>query len=166
MTEMLDNQWKDTVRPMLEMYSDRMPGSLIEEKGYSLSLHYRRCDPDMAALKINELKMALNSMLRSSSLSIQEGSKVIEIKDIKVNKGYVSSLLVRRSNYDFVFGVGDDATDEDLFKSLPENAFSVKVGSGDTAAKHRIKSWEAMRSLLTDFAKISRKANDKGKNSR
>jgi len=155
MTASLDNEWKDSIRPMLQMYSDRMPGSLIEEKEFALSLHYRRCDPDMAAQKINELKMALQSMTETSTLSLQEGSKVLEVKDIKVNKGVIASLLIKANDFDFILGAGDDLTDEDLFESLPEGAFSVKVGKGETAARYRIRSWQAMRAMIDDFADIS-----------
>src|SRR5690606_27462843 len=38
----LQDNWKTTVRPMLESFSDRTPGSFIEEKDYSLAWHYRK----------------------------------------------------------------------------------------------------------------------------
>ncbi|MDF2609516.1 MAG: bifunctional alpha,alpha-trehalose-phosphate synthase (UDP-forming)/trehalose-phosphatase [Lachnospiraceae bacterium] len=151
MTISLDNDWKDSVRHLLQMYTDRMPGSLIEEKEYSLAWHYRQCEPDMAAVKLIELRAALLSMTSSMSLGLQEGNKVVEIKDNRVNKGYIASLFLRDHDFDFVFGAGDDLTDEDLFAVLPENAYSVKVGSGNSQADYRIKSWKSMRLLLHKF---------------
>ena len=38
----IDNQWKDRIRHVLEIYVDRMPGSFIEEKTHSIALHYRK----------------------------------------------------------------------------------------------------------------------------
>ena len=160
MTAALDNKWKDSVRPILELYMDRMPGSLIEEKEFALSLHYRQCDPDMAASKLNELKATLVSMVTSSFLMIQEGSKVLEIKDSRVNKGNMASLMMKRKKYDFVFAAGDDFTDEDLFKVVSDDAYSVKIGLGETSAKYRMKSWRSMRGMLQEFAEVSAKEQE------
>lgn len=154
MTSVLGNKWKDTIRPILELYSDRMPGALVEEKEFSLAWHYRQCDPDMAGAKLNELKETLLAMISTSSLMLQEGNKVLEIKDGKVNKGQIASLLVQNLEHDFVLGAGDDHTDEDLFVALPSSAYSIKIGSGKTAAQYRLKSWQSMRRLLERLAEI------------
>jgi len=156
MTASLDNEWKESVRPIFELYADRMPGALVEEKDFALSLHYRRCNPDMVVAKLNELKQTLVSMTKSSSLVVQEGSKVLELKDSKVNKGIATTLMIDHNGYDFLFGAGDDLTDEDAFRALPENAISVKVGLGRTAARYRTKSWQTLRKVLKRFAEIDK----------
>ncbi|MEA4925888.1 MAG: bifunctional alpha,alpha-trehalose-phosphate synthase (UDP-forming)/trehalose-phosphatase [Syntrophomonadaceae bacterium] len=155
MTVSLDNDWKDSVRHILELFTDRMPGSLIEEKDYSIAWHYRQCEPDMAAVKLSELKETLMALTRSTTLGLQEGNKVLEIKDSRVNKGYVASLFIQYQNFDFILGVGDDYTDEDLFISLPEDAFSIKIGLEKTNAKYHLKSWQSMRLILKKFVDIS-----------
>ena len=155
MTASLDNRWKESVSHILELYTDRMPGSLIEEKDYSLAFHYRQCEPDMVAVKLSEVREALIGMTQSMSLGIQEGNKVLEIKDNIVNKGHGASLFIQNNDYDFIFGVGDDYTDEDLFSSLPANAFSIKIGIGNTHAKYHLKSWKSMRYMLKKFVDIS-----------
>ena len=160
MTVPLDNSWKPSVQHVLQMYSDRMPGSLIEEKEYSLAFHYRQCEPDMVAVKLREVKDALLSMTQSMNLGLQEGHKVLEIKDNRVNKGYGASVFLRGGEYDFIFGVGDDRTDEYLFSALPEGAFSIKIGIGATRAKYHLKSWQSMRSMLGRFACLSRIGGD------
>ena len=43
--------WKSTINHVLEVYADRMPGALIEEKDFSLAFHYRLCEPDLVATK-------------------------------------------------------------------------------------------------------------------
>jgi trehalose 6-phosphate synthase/phosphatase len=154
MTATLDNQWKDSVRPVFQLFADRMPGAIVEEKEFALSLHYRRCNPDMVVAKLNELKETLVSMTKSSSLVIQEGSKVLELKDSKVNKGTAASLMIDHNGYDFLFGAGDDLTDEDTFRVLPQNAYVVKVGLGRTAAQYRTKSWLTMRKVLKRFVEL------------
>lgn len=151
----LDNDWKDSVRHILELYTDRVPGSLIEEKEFSLAWHYRQCEPDMAAVKLSELREALLTMIRTTTLGLQEGNKVLEVKDTRVNKGSVASVLIQNQDYDFILGAGDDSTDEDLFLSLPPGAFSVKIGSGNSNAQYHLKSWQSMRLVLKQFAAIS-----------
>ncbi len=148
MTVSLENTWKDSVRHILELYTDRMPGSLIEEKDFSLAWHYRQCEPDMAAVKLGEVKEAVMCMTQSMSLGIQEGNKVLEIKDNRVNKGSAANLFMQSKQYDFILGAGDDVTDEDLFSALPENSYTIKVGLGNTNADYRTKSWKSMRTLL------------------
>ncbi len=152
----LDNDWKESVRHILELYTDRMPGSLIEEKDFSFAWHYRQCEPDMVAVKLSELREALMSLTQSTTLGLQEGNKVLEIKDSRVNKGYVASLLTQYEDFDFILGVGDDYTDEDMFLSLPSNAFSIKIGLGSIHAKYHLKSWRSMRSILKKFIEISK----------
>jgi trehalose 6-phosphate synthase/phosphatase len=156
MTASLDNEWKESVRPIFELYADRMPGAIVEEKEFALSLHYRRCNPDMVVAKLNELKQTLVSMTKSSSLVVQEGSKVLELKDSRVNKGIATSMMIDHNGFDFLFGAGDDLTDEDVFRALPQNAISVKVGIGRTAARYRTKSWQTMRKVLKKFAETEK----------
>ncbi len=156
MTIPVDNEWKDSVRPVLVLYTDRTPGSFIEDKDDSIAWHYRQCEPDMAAGILGEIRENLMGLTRSTNLGIQEGNKVLEVKDTRVNKGYVSSIFIQNNNFDFILGAGDDYTDEDLFSSLPEDAFSIKVGMESTSANHHLKSWQAMRTILKRLVNISK----------
>ena len=151
----LDNTWKDSIRHVLELYTDRMPGSFIEEKDFSLAFHYRKCDPDMIKTKIEEMRVALLGMTYSMSLGLQEGNKVLEIKDSRANKGYGASLLLQNGEYDFILAAGDDHTDEDMFSALPESAFKIKIGPGDTHANYRLKSYQSVRTLLKKLRESS-----------
>ena len=154
MTASLDNEWKSSVLNLLKMFNNRMPGSLIEEKEYSLAFHYRQCEPDMVAVKLSEIREALIFMTQTTTLGLQEGNMVLEIKDNRVNKGYVASQFVNNQNHDFILGVGDDLTDEDLFMSLPAGAFSIKVGAGATNARYSIPSWHNIRYILNRFVQL------------
>lgn len=155
MTVSLGNAWKNSVRHLLDLYTGRMPGSFVEEKDFSLSFHYRQCNPDLIEVKLSEVREALISMTQSMSLGLQEGNKVLEIKDNRANKGYGASLLLQNQNFDFILGAGDDYTDEDLFVSLPKSAVTIKIGPGYTHAGYRIKSWNSMRMLLEKFRELS-----------
>ena len=80
-------------------------------------------------------------------------NEVVEIKNIGINKGKAAMRWLSQKPWDFIIAFGDDWTDEDTFRALPEGAYSVKVGISSTAAKYNIKSVTEVRNLLKEFAK-------------
>ncbi len=151
LNENVQNNWMETVRPLIETFCDRTPGSFIEEKHYSLAWHYRMTDPDLGEMRANELSTVLKELLSNHGLSVLEGNKVLEIKSSGVNKGRAASKLLLRKKFDFIFGIGDDWTDEFLFKELPENAITVKVGVKKTEANYFVQDTSRVRDLLKKF---------------
>lgn len=155
MTIALDNSWKESVRHILEMYTDRTPGSFIEEKDDSIAWHYRLSVPDMIDVKLIEVKETLLSLTHHGTLGLLEGNKVLEIKDNRVSKGFTSLNFISNQDFDFIFAAGDDHTDESLFSSLPSDAITVKIGLGNTGARYFLKSWQSVRGILNKFIDIS-----------
>lgn len=152
--EKMNNEWKEFMRPVIEFYVDRTPGSFIEEKNYSLVWHYRKCDPDLGNMRAIELKDELTSLIANNNLEILEGNKVIEVKNSGINKGKAASQKILGGNYDFILGIGDDWTDEYLFQELPRTAITVKVGMINTMAKYNVDSFNDVRELLRKLAEI------------
>ena len=148
LTESMNNDWKEVIRPVIEVFVDRTPGSFLEEKNYSLAWHYRRSDPELGTLQAHELKDDLTSMVANRNLEIMEGNKVLEIKNSGINKGRAASKLLLKDSFDFIMGIGDDWTDEYLFEELPEEAITVKVGIRNTLAKYNVSNYIEVRSLL------------------
>ena len=154
LSENLNNNWMQTIRPVLETFVDRTPGTFIEEKNYSLAWHFRKAEPELGEVRANELSTVLRDMVSNHGLSVLQGNKVLEIKNSGVNKGKAANkLLVEK--YDFIFAIGDDWTDEYLFTELPEHATTVKVGSGKTDAKYCIRNVSAVKELLREFASLT-----------
>ena len=135
MLKTMTTDWKERVRPILQLYVDRLPGALLEEKEFSLAWHYRRTDPELASLRAKELLDDLAGYTRNIDVQVFEGNKVIEIRNSGVNKGSAGLEWLKPFNPDFIFGIGDDWTDEDLFRALPASAYSVRVGLANTAAR-------------------------------
>lgn len=149
--QMLDNissSWKPTIRPILENFVDRTPGTFIEEKNYSLVWHYRNAEPEQGELRANELKDELRNMIANHNLEIMEGNKVIEVKAGGINKGVAASRFLRDNQYDFIVAIGDDWTDEYMFRELPTSAYTIKVGLKKTAAAYKVESVKSVRNLL------------------
>ena len=78
--------------------------------------------------------------------------KVIEIRNAGVNKGPAASELARDLDPDFILAMGDDATDEDVFKSLPPTATSIHVGTPFSNARFNLAEPREVRRLLSELA--------------
>ena len=139
--------WKDDILPLLETFTDRTPGTLIEEKLNSLVWHYRKTDPELASERVVELKTVLNSLI-SDDLNILDGDKVIEVVSSRYNKGTAVSEIIGDKESDFIICFGDDVTDEFMFNDLPPQAINVKVGKKMTQAEYYIDNPAAVKSLL------------------
>ncbi|PST81966.1 bifunctional alpha,alpha-trehalose-phosphate synthase (UDP-forming)/trehalose-phosphatase [Pedobacter yulinensis] len=156
---LLTQQWKSEIRPVLETYTDRTPGSFIEEKSYSLVWHYRKADTGLGDLRAGEIVNHLKPLAADKGLQVMPGNKVIEFKNIEVNKGKSASNLIHDKTYDFILALGDDHTDEDIFKALPASALTIKVGSNISAARFYLNDFREVRRLLADLAEQSEKTD-------
>lgn len=145
--------WKDSIRPVLEAYVDRTPGSYTEEMNNVLSWHYGRADPDQGQIRSRELKDELAARVLNMGLQIMEGRKVIEIKPSYMNKGKAALAMLQEGDYDFILAVGDDWTDEAMFELLPEEAVTIRVGMKKTHAGYSCESYQDVRELLKQFIK-------------
>ncbi len=154
LNEKVHNNWMNNVRPVMETFCDRTPGTFLEEKNYSLAWHYRKADPELGKMRANELSNVLKELISNHGLSVLEGNKVLEIKSSGVNKGKAAGKILLNKNYDFIFAIGDDWTDEFLFQELPENAITVKVGITKTAASFYVEDTNRVRDLLLQFSKV------------
>ncbi|MDH7599236.1 MAG: bifunctional alpha,alpha-trehalose-phosphate synthase (UDP-forming)/trehalose-phosphatase [Sedimentisphaerales bacterium] len=145
-----DGDWQAKVVPILERYVDRCSGSFIEKKSYSVAWHYRNAEPEIALERSQELLEELwQLVLQDSRLQILEGHKVIEVKRAGYDKGSVASKLLSEARYDFVLAIGDDKTDEDMFKVMPQDAFTFRVGLATSLARYNLKDQRQV-SLLMD----------------
>ncbi|HEY5152354.1 MAG TPA: bifunctional alpha,alpha-trehalose-phosphate synthase (UDP-forming)/trehalose-phosphatase [Candidatus Saccharimonadales bacterium] len=145
--EKVDTKWKQLLQPVLEKYAGLTPGARVEVKPHSLGWHYRAASPYHAQKYAVIIKRVLKPLLKKYHLELMQGNKVLEIKNPKVNKGVAARRWLQR-DYDFIMAIGDDVTDEDLFKALPLSAYSVKIGRGRTLARYRLASSKDSVNLL------------------
>ncbi len=155
----LGNEWKEQVLPILEIYTDRLPGAFIEEKENSAAWHYRLADPEQAGILAGELTDHLNHLIAKTDLQVIQGSKVVEIRHSGVDKGSAAQQWLGRNEYDFIFAAGDDSTDEDLFRVMPESAVTIRVGIAATHARYNLRHSTEVIALLESFAQNSTPVN-------
>jgi len=151
--EPLKKEWKEQIRPTLELYVDRTPASFIEEKEFSLIWHYRKVDPELASVRTKELENLLLHITTNLPLEVVKGNKVIEVKNTGIHKGRAVLHWISKKKWDFILAIGDDVTDEDMFAVLPESAHSVKVGLETSQAKFNVDSVTDVRLLLKQLVR-------------
>jgi trehalose 6-phosphate synthase/phosphatase len=148
----IDQSWKKNLRPTLEMFVKRSPRSFIEEKSHTLAWHYRNVEPELGFTRSRELLDNLFHLIRNAQLQVIDGNKVIEIRVAGIDKGIAAKKLIDESNSEFVLVVGDDKTDEDMFRSLADRALTIKVGPGHSVAQYSVANQQDIIRLLHDFA--------------
>ena len=119
----------DEVLNIIQHIVDKTPGSRVEIKKTTMVWHYRDCDKWLADLREKQLINALMMPCARLNLQIMRGNKVVEVKTMGFNKGTVATRLMGKDGYDFVMAMGDDITDDDMFRALPDKAITIKVGS-------------------------------------
>ena len=146
-------EWYPAALRVVTDFERRVPNSFVEQKEYSIAWHYRNSPADFARYQARKLSLELEKMMSNHPTVVASGKKIVEIKDISANKGaYVRWLLAEEqvTATDVIIALGDDATDEDMFKALLDNknGITIKVGAEDTAAKYRLLQQSAVHEFL------------------
>jgi trehalose 6-phosphate synthase/phosphatase len=144
----LSSDWKDQIKPLLELYVTRCAGSFIEEKKNTLAWHYRNTHADLGFIRSRELRNNLLQLTINRPLQVIDGNKVLEVRMMGIDKGTTVQKILNEFKPEFVFCIGDDVTDEDMFRILRGQAYTVKIGSGNTAAEYTLTSQTQVVPLL------------------
>jgi trehalose 6-phosphate synthase/phosphatase len=110
----------------------------MEEKSNSLSWHYRNTHPGLGFVRSRELLNNLSQLIANTPVQVIDGNKVVEVRLMGLNKGITALKVLDRFKCDFVLCIGDDTTDEDMFRALERKAYNIRIGSGSTAADYNI----------------------------
>jgi trehalose 6-phosphate synthase/phosphatase len=146
--------WMKQVRPILELFVNRTPGSFIEEKEYALVWHYRMAAPEFGERLAYELAGRLEGMMAETEVRAILGRKIVEVKPLWIQKGAVAERFSAGAGPGaFQFAIGDDRTDEDMFAALPESAWTVHVGTEPSRARFFVPGPGQAIDLLTRFAR-------------
>jgi trehalose 6-phosphate phosphatase len=110
----------DALRRWLVSLANAVPGILIEDKRHSLAMHFRLAPDEEAHLMkaLHERRGAIEA----AGFQLLKGKAMVEVKPRSYNKGTALRTLMTTPNFagrQPVF-LGDDTTDEDVFRILPE----------------------------------------------
>ncbi len=140
--------WKKRIRPIMDRFVERVSGSSVEEKDFSLAWHYREADVKSGPAAARELIHTLTILTSNMDLQVLSGNMVVEIKRSGTGKGAFFSMRLAREPWDFILAAGDDATDESLFLALPPEAVSIRVGAVASASRFNLDSPDDVLNLL------------------
>jgi trehalose 6-phosphate phosphatase len=130
----------------------RRPGLLLEDKGLSLALHYRRA-PRWGGYAHRLVRSVLPRT--GPPYCVQTGKRVVELKPAGKDKGVAVGEYMREAPFRGrcpVF-IGDDLTDEYGFAMVNRlGGHSIKVGRGRTVARWRLRDVAAVRAWLGSMA--------------
>jgi trehalose 6-phosphate phosphatase len=153
-----DNEAVDTHAPPMDndlkrrfiAISQLSPGILLEDKGYSIALHYRLAPQFERA--IYEAVSAIRADLPEAPIDVLPGKSVVEIK----HRGFTKATGVRElmSNAPFAgrkpIFIGDDVTDESVFAIMPSfRGVSFSVGRRAHGVNGHFKAPKDVRAWLT-----------------
>jgi trehalose 6-phosphate synthase/phosphatase len=151
-------EWKERLRPVLQSHAERLSGAFVEEKDASLVWHYRNADPGLAALRTSELLDTLTTLVANLDVQVMPGNKNVEVRTASIHKGAVADRMLAAQSFDFILAVGDDLTDEDLFRALPDTAWTIKVGRTQSVARFSVGSQPDVLDLLERLVSACRVA--------
>ncbi|KAI1100543.1 glycosyltransferase family 20 protein [Jackrogersella minutella] len=161
LAEKLDMNWQADVIEVFQKYTDRVPGSFIERKRCALTWHYRQADPEQGLHSSQALHKDLeDTVVKKWEVDVMKGKANLEVRPTFINKGEIAKRLVNdykidiaqvaasgeaassgngeEGKLDFVLCMGDDFTDEDMFRALnglsgtqveTDHVFTVTIGA-------------------------------------
>ena len=153
----LASAWEEQLRLLLP--DERSAGIFIENKGATLSLHYRKApDPAMAQREI------LNAMHRLVPLPRRVSGKYVEnlAPQEAPHKGEALSLIMHHLGCRRALFIGDDETDEDVFRLREDTIFGIRVEMNPrSAASYFIRERDEIGALLDEIIATLEKSNGK-----
>ena len=132
-----------------------MEGVRLEHKGKVLAVHYRHNAHAGPALA-EHLKLLADA---TEDYGFQHGKMVIELKPVGTDKGTALRSLMLQSPFAGrePIMIGDDTTDEDAMSAAADlGGFGIKVGKGETSARHRFADtaavWNWLKGIVNEHA--------------
>jgi trehalose 6-phosphate phosphatase len=120
---------------MLKLKLRDFEGILVEDKGLTVSVHYRMLAPSQHAHLKKFFYREMEKFLTSKTVVVTGGKRVLEVRPnvvwdkgsaVKWLLGYVSKNLLEEP---YPIYMGDDETDEDAFRALKGRGLTVLVSS-------------------------------------
>jgi trehalose 6-phosphate phosphatase len=143
----------DPARAALKALVEAHPGTLLEDKGRTVAVHFRMAPECESTVRDTVIEVA--SRL-NSNYHIQDGNMMVEIKP----RGFTKASAVKAFMQEPPFSgrkpvvVGDDLTDQDAFKAV-EHQGGLSIAVGDRVhGQYRVENAAAVRAWLQEIAAL------------
>ena len=135
----------------------REPGIYLENKTYTLAVHYRRASPAQARLIQGRVIKVAREFPRK--VVVQKGKKILEfLPAIRADKGTGVRALLREHSLkgSYPLYLGDDLTDETAFDALGKKALTLFVGppGNQSAAQFQLSSPREVEQFLRRLGEL------------
>ncbi|MDP8276069.1 MAG: trehalose-phosphatase [Candidatus Euphemobacter frigidus] len=138
-------------------------GVQVEDKGLTISVHFRRVDENNLDRTLRIIETITKDPVRRGQVKVTSGKKVIEIRPpVDWNKGKIITWLQREVSR--VAGgkkvltvyTGDDRTDEDAFRVIGEKGITIRVGRAEDGsnAQYYLNGVEEVRSFISRLVEL------------
>lgn len=114
-----------------------LKGAFVEDKGLTLSLHYRLLNKRQVPCLEKIFEETVARYLAMDKIKVNTGKMVLEVRPpVAWDKGKVALWLLGRQKFisskksALPIYIGDDVTDEDAFKALMKKGLTLFVGKG------------------------------------
>ena len=139
LVKLTNTSWKEQVLKIMKMFSERVEGAEIQEMASSIKWSYTSNSSNsyFTDIQAEEIKNHLISIINTSKLDlITQNNGTLFIRPHNVNKGaFLAKVLqdkILEKKFDMIFIIGNDETDEEMFKYLKSakkyfNNFKEKI---------------------------------------
>jgi trehalose 6-phosphate phosphatase len=153
-------RWRPQIHALVQALQRdlaQIPGAFIEDKGVTLSVHYRGVPEAWVTTVKERLRARVGPALAAGVFTLRTGKAVLEVRpDVPWNKGMAVGWMVDRLRQEMSTGnvlaiyLGDDDTDEDVFRVLASSGIGIVVGSNrrGSAAHYWVESVEEVERFL------------------
>ncbi len=130
-----------------------LPGILIEDKGLTISLHFRNL-PKEHTPAFGQMVEFFKKHYAKHPLAWRKGKKVWEVfPKIRWHKGFAAVHLLKKYPGSLPIVIGDDRTDEDMFKAMGRFGLTIRVGrSRKSHAQYYLDSQKEVDKFLEELS--------------
>ena len=147
-----------SLRDEISMITGKYPCFILEDKGLSFALHYRKCSGKTLQI-LEKAEKIIARYKKEDPIEVMHMKKVIEVKPAGINKGNTINTIISR--YDdsgdiLTICIGDDVTDEYLFQANPIG-INIKVGDlqgPETSAGYYLKGVSDVYWFLKEVSRL------------
>ena len=136
-----------------------IPGAMVENKGLTLTVHYRRTPSELQGRVMAVFRDAVQPLITGRLCRVTVAKAALELRPaVDWHKGRAVELIrYRVAPEAYPVYIGDDATDEDAFRAAQDaGGAGVFVGppDGDTCAGWRLDSPADVTATLADLMRL------------
>jgi trehalose-phosphatase len=150
----------DDVRGKLEKALSPVPGVFLEDKGISLTVHFRKAKRGELPVVAHAVEEAAGPYRMPGGVDVRPGKEVFEVRPfVAWNKGKTVQWLLEEGTAGgeapLPVCVGDDRTDEDAFRAVRDRGVTVFVGAPrQTKARYYLKNIGEVAEFFRRLARI------------